>query len=43
MANIPQENDSSIDSDTGENKPVQCQVLLFDELREPVLEYCNDN
>jgi len=43
MANIPQENDSSSDSDTGENKPVQCQVLLFDELREPVLEYCNDN
>jgi len=43
MANIPQENDSSSDSDTGENKPVQYQELLFDDWREPVLKYCNDN
>ena len=43
MVNITQENDSSNDSDAGEIKPVQPQVLVFDEFRKPVLKCCDDN
>ena len=43
MVNIVQEELSS-DSDPEEIKPPhKSQVLLFDEFREPVLEYCNDD
>ena len=43
MVNIVQEEPSS-DSDPEEIKPPRKrQVLLFDEFREPVLEYCNDD
>ena len=42
MVNIVQ-NDSSSDSEPEEIKPVKRQVLLFDEFREPVLEYCSND
>ena len=42
MVNIAQ-NESSSDSEAEEIKPVQHQVLHFDEFREPVLEYCNND
>ena len=42
MVNIAQ-NDSSSGSDPEEIKPVKSQVLLFDEFREPILDYCNDD
>ena len=42
MVNIAQD-DSSSDSDPEEIKPVKSQVLVFDEFREPVLDYCNDD
>ena len=37
------QNDSSSDSEAEELNPVQQQVLHFDEFREPVLEYWNDD
>ena len=42
MVNIAQ-NDSSSDSDPEEIKPVKSQVLVFDEFREPVLDYCSND
>ena len=42
MVSIVQ-NDSSSDSEAEEMNPVKQQVLLFDEFREPVLQYCNDD